>query len=65
VGALTGKMEHLVSQGEELSRQLEDDDPSESLRVQAEVDTLKVGGGTGSGWVGDGAIYICETFIKI
>ncbi|XP_052810329.1 dystrophin-like isoform X2 [Mya arenaria] len=38
---MSGKVENLISQGEVLSRQLEDDDPSESLRIQAEVETLK------------------------
>ncbi|XP_053396069.1 dystrophin-like isoform X7 [Mercenaria mercenaria] len=38
---MSENVESLVSQGDMLSRQLEDDDPSESLRIQAEVETLK------------------------
>ena len=36
------KVETMIVQGDELSVQLEDSDPAESLRVQAETDQLKV-----------------------
>lgn len=39
---MSEKVENLIAQGDQLSRQLEDKDPSESLRVQAEVEKLKV-----------------------
>ena len=36
------KVETMIVQGDKLSVQLEDSDPAESLRVQAETDQLKV-----------------------
>lgn len=39
---MSEKVENLIAQGDQLSRQLEDKDPSESLRIQAEVEKLKV-----------------------
>ena len=39
---LTTQVEALISEGDKISEQLEESDPSESLRIQAEVEHLKV-----------------------
>ena len=35
-------MDSVINQGESIAQQLEEEDPSESLRIQAEIETLKV-----------------------
>ena len=39
---LSGQVEGVITEGDKISQQLEESDPSESLRIQAEVEQLKV-----------------------
>ena len=43
VQKLDSQIEGVITEGDKISQQLEDSDPSESLRIQAEVEHLKVG----------------------
>ena len=42
VQKLDSQIEGVITEGDKISQQLEDSDPSESLRIQAEVEHLKV-----------------------
>ena len=43
VQKLDSQIQGVITEGDKISQQLEDSDPSESLRIQAEVEHLKVG----------------------